>query len=414
MSALGLDAALPWDQARDVAARAGHRTTRAHARLDEAAGSVLAADLATLQEDPAVDSAEVDGFAFRGEGPWQVVDADEVLLPGRACVVRRGQPLPHHADAVLAAGDSHVLNRGDGQARLTAVDALTGVPDDALRPAYGVGIVRQGSWGAAGRVLAHAGDIVTPAVIAAAAAAGPDELEVLRPPVVGVLVLGARLLDRGLPRDGRVRDALGAAVTSFVGALGVRGNPAVRAPDTEDLLLREIDDAAVDVLITTGATDPGAGSLLRRVLRDLGAHWLVDGVMCTPGAQALLVRLPDGRLLLGLPGTPADALAALVTLAAPLLGALRGQASLGEPPLVQLAGTLPAAELPGDAVLVPCRDVHGGGRTPLTAHALAPMAGFAPSASLAAWSQARAIAVEQGGQARLLDPHGRPWPTSDT
>ena len=416
MSALGLDAALPWEQARDVAARAGqHRTTRAYARLDEAAGSVLATDVVSLLDDPDADSAATDGFAFRGEGPWTVVDAAQGLQPGDACAVRRGDVVPHHTDAVLAAENCHVRALADGRALVTATDALTGLPDDLLRPSFGTDIVRAAQWGQAGRVLAHAGSVVTPAVIAAAAAAGHEELEVLRPPVVGVLVLGARLLDRGLPRDGRVRDALGAAVTAFVGALGARGNPAVRAPDTEALLLREIDDAAVDVLITTGATDPGAGSLLRRVLRDLGAHWLVDGVMCSPGAQVLLVRLPDGRLLLGLPGTPTSALAAVATIAPPLIGGLRGDAPLGDAPSVRLSGDVPPADVDGDTVLVPAR-VRGADVS------VAPdMPGFAPSAALAMWAHADAIAVVPAGrphEARLLDACGRPWgpsaPSRDT
>ena len=88
--------------------------------------------------------------------------------------------------------------------------------------------------------------------------------------------------------------AVVAATTAEIGLQWLVVDPVMVAKSGARL----IDDAAVDVLITTGATDPGAGSLLRRVLRDLGAHWLVDGVMCSPGAQVLLVRLPDGRLLL--------------------------------------------------------------------------------------------------------------------
>ena len=406
MSSLGLDAPLSWDKARHVAANAGH-ARRVEARLDEAIGSVLAEDITTLLDDPAVDSAEFDGFAFRGEGPWLIDEISDVLAPGHAFPVRAGQALPHHCDAVIAASDTEARTRADGRLLLWGLDGLTGLPDESARPALGVGIVRQGEFAQAGARLLASGMPVTPGVLAAAAAAGHDELVVWRPPVVGVLVLGATLLDRGLPRQNRVRDALGHTVAAFVGELGARGNPAVRAPETEELLLREIDDASVDLLITTGATDPGATSLLRRVLRDLDVHWLVDGIRLTPGADALLVRLLDGRLLLGLPGNPVAALAALATLGAPLIAALRGEPALADAPPVELQGTLPDPDVEDDAILAPCtveRGPHG-----LRAVTIDSVASMNPAAHLAPWGAANGLVVAHDHAFSALDPWGRPW-----
>jgi len=406
VSSLGLDAPLAWDKARHVAATAGH-ARRAEARLDEAAGSVLADSVVSLLDDPAVDSAEFDGFAFRGEGPWLIDEISDVLSAGHAFPVRAGQALPHHCDAVIPARDTEARSRADGRLLLWGLDGLTGLPDESARPALGVGIVRQGEYAQAGARLLEAGTPVTPGVLATAAAAGHDELVVWRPPVVGVLVLGATLLDRGLPRQNRVRDALGHTVAAFVGELGARGNPAVRAPETEELLLREIEDASVDLLITTGATDPGASSLLRRVLRDLDAHWLVDGIRLTPGADALLVRLLDGRLLLGLPGNPVAALAALAALGAPLIGALRGDAALAEPPQVDVQGTLPDPDVEGDAVLAPCRieeSTHGLRAVPFDA-----VVSMNAAAHLAPWGATNGLVIAHDGGVAVLDPWGRPW-----
>ena len=225
--------------------------------------------------------------------------------------------------------------------------------------------------------------------------------------MVGVLVLGSHLLDRGLPRHGRVRDALGAAVPTFVGALGARGNPAVRAPDTDELLLREIEDAAVDVLITTGSTAPGPDNHLREVLRDLNARWLVDGVAVTPGAQMLLARLPDGRFLIGLPGEPSSAMAGLVTLASPLIRSLRGEPDDGVRRSAVLMDDTPPADFADDTALVPVR---------LEVSAAATLARPLPAtgpAHLQGWAGADAIAVvppgvgKRGDVVALLDPLGR-------
>jgi molybdopterin molybdotransferase len=412
VSTYGLDGVLPWQQARHVAASAARPLPGVDARLDEAAGSVLAAALTTVQDDPPVDSAAWSGYAVCGEGPW-LVDELDLLTPGWAAPVGQRMPMPRHADAVLGEADATVRQRPDGRVELTARDPLTGIPDERVRPDLGSGIVRQAAVSAAGHELLPAGAPVTPGVLALAAARGHDELLVVRPPVVGVLVLGAQLLDRGLPRHGRVRDALGNAVPAFVGALGARGNPAVRGPDREDLLLREIDDAAVDVLITTGSTAPGPDNHLRSVLRELNARWLVDGVSVTPGSQMLLARLPDGRFLVGLPGDPAAALAGLVTLAGPLIHALRGDAEEGSRRSAVLMDDAPPADYADDTALVPVR---------LEVSAAATLARPLPargSDALAGWAAADAIAVvppgagQRGDVVQVLDDHGRerwPWP----
>lgn len=59
--------------------------------------------------------------------------------------------------------------------------------------------------------------------------------------------------------------------------------------------MQEIDDSTADLIITTGSTAPGGNNLLRNVLRDLAAHWLIDGITLTPGAQVLLARLSPAK-----------------------------------------------------------------------------------------------------------------------
>ena len=93
MSTYGLDGVLPWQQARHVAATAGRPLPATAARLDEAAGGVLARDLVTVQDDPPADSAAFAGYAVCGEGPWLLDDLD-VLTPGWASALRRPDARP--------------------------------------------------------------------------------------------------------------------------------------------------------------------------------------------------------------------------------------------------------------------------------------------------------------------------------
>ncbi|MFA7323648.1 MAG: molybdopterin-binding protein [Candidatus Nanopelagicales bacterium] len=361
MSTYGLEGALAWSQAFHVATAAGQRLPPVAARLDEAGGNVLARDLVLLTDDPACDCAAVDGFAICGEGPWLGVN-DDRLRPGECKHLLRGQPIPDHTDAVISYDQAQAREASDGTLVVIAIDELTGVIDEAARPPLGTGITRQAGRARVGAQLVPAGRLVTPSVLALAAATGHDTVEIIRPPVVGTLVLGHALLSQGLPRDGRARDALGEAVAMFAGMHGARSNPPLRAPDTARLLLEHMDDANVDVLITTGSTAPTPDNHVRQVLRDLGARWLIDGVASTPGAQMLLARLPDGRLIVGLPGEPASAIAGLVTIVAPLLAGMRG----AEPPrttTATLIDEVPPGEYVEDTRLVPVHLEKSGGNT---------------------------------------------------
>lgn len=387
-STLGLDGLLGWTQARQVAATAGRPLPFVRARLDEAHGSLLGEPLISLADEPNCDVAEWDGFALCAGGPWRIVEleADVALAPHHAMKVRALEPIPPHTDSVLAL-PAAVVEEGHVIAR----DALNNTPDEYARPELGSGIIRQATIATAGRELVAADSEVTPQVLALAAAAGYDQITITRPPVVTTLVIGNSLLNAGAPRGGRVRDALGLSVPAFVGALGARGNPPVRAPETRDLLLQEIDDSTADLIITTGSTAPGGNNLLRHVLRDLAAHWLIDGVTMTPGAQVLLARLPDGRLLLGLPGDPRNAIAALLTVTPPVIAGMRGERwvdrSHSSTATAVLIDEAPLPDYSEDTTIVPI-DLSdtAAGRT------ATPLLTRGP-AGLASWAQAQAFAV---------------------
>jgi molybdopterin molybdotransferase len=422
---LGLDGLLEWTQARFVARTASTALPLRAARLDEAHGSVLARALTSTYDEPFADAAAHDGYAVCGEGPWTIVDLahNVALSPHTAMRVHAKQILPGHSDAVLRV-DRAVVNDDVGKQSVTARDPLTDLPEATARPDLGEGIVRQGSTRTAGTELVHAHTPVSAAVLALAAAAGLDTIDVIPPPTVGTLVLGANLLVSGPSRNDRVRDALGWSIPALIGSLGARANPPVRAPDTRDLLMQEIDDANVDLLITTGSTSPNDGNILREALRDLDAHWLVDGILVTPGAQTLLVRLPDGRLLLGLPGQPTAALAGILTLGAPVIAGLRGdliEPSRCEPssvpPRARLNEPAPAAEYDEDTLLCPVRLLPPALTPGIRDHQHTPSATpleVDGPADLRGWAIADAIAVippggaDAGDEVDLIDHRGRP------
>ncbi|MFS8097697.1 hypothetical protein LFM09_11210 [Lentzea alba] len=219
-------------------------------------------------------------------------------------------------------------------------------------------IRRRGEDWSAGDELVPAGSLVTAAVLGLAAGAGHDTLLVHRRPRVAVVVTGDELLHSGPPRPGRVRDAIGPMLPSLLtgadllGTTHLRDDPAALA---DALSFDQADQAdavtfdQADVIVTCGATSVGPADHLRRVLADLDADILVSGVACRPGHPMLLAVLPDGRCVVGLPGNPFAALAAVLTLLNPLLNTLGGHTT--RPPITTWLPDVGAH--PEDTRLVP-------------------------------------------------------------
>jgi molybdopterin molybdotransferase len=327
---------LPFGRARRAAREAGRALPVVEVPLHDAVGSVLASPLVAATPLPPFDAAAMDGWAVSGPGPWTVVgsllagEQLERLHDGAAVSIATGAALPTGADAVLRRERSVVVD-GPHAATLYVGDHATG--ETAPHPGYvepGSDIRPRGQESAAGELLLEAGGVVTPVVAGMAAAAGYDALPVVRPPDVALLVLGDELLLRGAPRDGRVRDALGPMLPAWIAWAGGRAFPPTHVPDTLEDLLAELDDANADVVITTGSTAAGPADHLHTALDRLGARWVVDGVAVRPGTPMCLATLPDGRHVVGLPGNPLAAVSAVLTLVAPLLASMRGEAGADE------------------------------------------------------------------------------------
>ncbi len=369
------DTSLPWEQARRVAAASSGPLAVAEARLTESVGSVLARPIVALTDLPPFASAAMDGYAVRGDGPWRISEENPQLAgqapsaaldEGHAIPIATGALLPEGASAVLRREDAVVENALHG-ARLYARDPLTGLADDLNRPpAPGTDIRPQGEECSVGDTLIPAGAILGPAAVGLAAAAGYDVLEVIPAPTVAVMVLGDELLERGLPRGGRVRDALGPLVPPWLASFGARANPPVRVPDSRQALVDEIEDSTADVIVTTGSTASGPVDFVHDVLDHLGARWIVDGVQVRPGHPMVLAKLLDGRHVIGLPGNPLAAVSGLVTLAMPLIMSLRGLPDLAANPPSTVATLLDDVRAhPHDTRLIPVTLEAGGVARPL-------------------------------------------------
>lgn len=323
---VAVDATVSWPEARRIARRVGRRLGSEVRELGEdALGMTLAGPLTALTDLPSFDASAMDGWAVAGPGPWrlrgqllagQSRPADP-LLGGHAVRIATGAAVPTGTTAVLRSEHGWTQRRTDGEWLQVRSPHPAPVPGQEVRA--------RGQECRGGEELLPAGTVVTPAVLGLAAAAGYDELTVTVRPRVEVLVLGDELLDEGLPRSGRVRDALGPMLPSSLRALGAEVTSVRRLVDDADVLLKAVRASTADLVVTTGGTAGGPVDHLHPVLARIGADLLVDGVAVRPGHPMVLAELPSGGHLIGLPGNPLAAVSGVLTLAAPLLRTLAGR-----------------------------------------------------------------------------------------
>ncbi|MDO9353656.1 MAG: molybdopterin-binding protein, partial [Solirubrobacteraceae bacterium] len=94
-----------------------------------------------------------------------------------------------------------------------------------------------------------------------------------------------------------------------------------------DATVAAIAGGTAPLVVTTGGTGQSLADHVRPALRALGARFAVDGVAMRPGGPTRVAELPDGRLVVCLPGNPLAAMLAAVAIAEPVIAALAGRAA---------------------------------------------------------------------------------------
>ncbi|MGA8579324.1 MAG: molybdopterin molybdenumtransferase MoeA, partial [Bryobacteraceae bacterium] len=153
--------------------------------LDDAAGRVLAVDVAADRDSPALDRSARDGYAVRAADlPGELEVIGEVRAgerfagtvgPGQAVEIMTGAPVPAGADAVIMVEDAHA---GNGRVRI----------EHGAQPAQAINPL--GSEATAGETVLRAGTRLDYTGIAALAAFGHSRVAVYRRPTAAIVATG--------------------------------------------------------------------------------------------------------------------------------------------------------------------------------------------------------------------------------
>jgi molybdopterin molybdotransferase len=300
-------------------ARALPRTEEAP--LAQAAGRVLAEDIAADRDAPALPRSMRDGYAVHAlDLPGELEVIGEVragerfsgeVARGQAVEIMTGAPVPAGADAVVMVEHAHRVNGKVAIGRAAELHQ---------------NINQRGSEAAAKEVVLHAGKRLDYTDIAMLATFGYTKARVYRKPTVALIATGDEIVEvEESPEDFQIRNSnlhsLAAQVTRAGGIACLL--PVAR--DTEAHTREIIEQGlAADLLLLSGGVSAGKYDVVERVLAALDARFFFDRVLIQPG-QPLVFGRARGKFFFGLPGNPASTMVTFEIFARAALELLSGE-----------------------------------------------------------------------------------------
>jgi molybdopterin molybdotransferase len=289
--------------------------------IASAAGRVVAEDVRAQVDLPPFASSAMDGYAVRS--------AD---LPGTLDIVGESAAGSPH-EGRLEAGATVAISTGavvpDGADAVVPVEVVVKTANGvefAQKAKAGANVRPAGSDVAAGGVVVPAAVRLTPARLAAAAAAGLAAVSCGRRPRLALLATGSELVAPGEPlRPGEIYESNGLMLAAALASdAEVLAEPP--AADDEATLRAALERGlAADVLVTSGGVSVGEHDLVRSVERDLGVEEIFWRVSIKPG-KPISFGVRGETLVFGLPGNPVSALVGCELFVKPALRALQGLA----------------------------------------------------------------------------------------
>ncbi len=290
--------------------------------VSEAAGRILAQDVAAHLTQPPFNSASMDGYALRAadlqdfEGLEVIGEAaagrsfSGSVARGQAVRIFTGAPVPGGADTVVI---QEIVERTGSAIRVK--QAVTA----------GANIRVAGIDFREGDVLLRAGRRLTARDLMLAAGMNHGELPVAKKPLVAILATGDELVAPGeTPAADQIVSSSPAGLAAMVAQSG--GEPWLLpiARDNLDSLTQRLHDSRrADILVTIGGASVGDHDLVGRALADAGASLHFHKVAMRPGKPLMSARMGQTRVI-GVAGNPVATLICARVFLQPLIRRLTG------------------------------------------------------------------------------------------
>jgi molybdopterin molybdotransferase len=306
------------------------------ARLEDALGRALGAEVLAQRTLPPWDNSAMDGYAVRsadltGPLPVRLTVGETIhaggtpkveLRPGTCARIMTGAPLPAGADAVVM------------QERTRPVQGAEGPSVEILEAVSAGNFVRPRGEDARARapLLARGTPLGIPE-LGLITAQGMLTVPVSRRPRVAILSTGDELCRADEAPEGRIVDTNAPSLALAVMRAG--GLPTLLgiARDTQEEVSARLADAqGFDVVLTSAGVSVGERDFVKAALQEQGVELNFWRVAIKPG-KPLVVGRRGATLFFGLPGNPTSSLVTFELFVRPVLRRLQGHEDV-EPPRV--------------------------------------------------------------------------------
>ena len=231
--------------------------------------------------------------------------------PGECVEIMTGAPAPEGTDAVVM-----VEYTSQADERIEVKRAVVA----------GENIVARGSEARRGDLMLEPGRRIAYGETAVMASVGKSAVSVYHQPRVAIIPTGDEVVEvENTPGPFEIRNSNGYSLHAQVAAAG--GVPVVLgiAPDREDRLREMMEEGLrSDVLLLSGGVSMGKYDLVEKVLAELGAEFIFDGVLIQPGKPLVFGRA-RGTFFFGLPGNPLSTMVTFELFVRPAMALLGGE-----------------------------------------------------------------------------------------
>ncbi len=266
--------------------------------------AVISQDLENTSKDSPV-TLKVIGSVFAGS------QTEQSVASGTAVKIMTGAKIPQGADAVISS-------------------EFTEEKDDSIlcyRDAgYGRNILKKGHDVQKDSLIAHRGEILTPAKTGLLAAGGISSVRVHRLPQIGIVAIGDEVIRPGkILKEGQLYASNLVTLLGWLRHFRMDARIAIVPDQTEQLRITiESMLKDVDVIITSGGAWKSDRDLTMQTLKEMGGDIVFHHVRMGPGKAVGLILLNE-KAVFCLPGGPPSNEIAFLQIVLPALLQLAGR-----------------------------------------------------------------------------------------
>jgi len=297
--------------------------------LSKALGYTLGQDIYSPIDMPPFNNSAMDGYAINETesteytviGEIQAgVNASQIRLnPGEAVRIFTGAMVPESATSVVK---QEIVERDENSISIT----------EAFQT--GANIRKQAEQISRDTLALKSGTFLNAAAIGFLGMLGIESVQVVRKPVIKLLVTGDELIEAGNALEpGQIYESNAITIISALRELGYDAE-AVRVKDDYQATFESIGELLkeCDLFLTSGGISVGDYDFVGKALRENGVHTEFYKVKQKPG-KPLYYGFNDKCHVFALPGNPASALTCLYVYVYPALQKMTGSSQLSLPRL---------------------------------------------------------------------------------